>query len=139
MLTERAQRVVARAQELAGTSPVSASDILEALFEEDENAPGIKDLVRLGIGVKQLSEYVRARKEIEPVHGFEWTVLQTAAQEALSLGLRYVGTEFILLAMISLGHLTPCLESLGYEPKLVYAQIQAPLLDRPRRGGGRPD
>lgn|GEM_PF-6919923 len=129
MLTERAQRVMFRAQELAGASPISPYDIMVALFEEDANAPGIQDLVRLGVDTARVSEHLREMKSKAPMQpsadGFDWTVLHTAAKEALSLGLKYVGTEFILLSLLTLGHLTPVLESLGHDPKALYSKIKA--------------
>ncbi len=111
--TDRARRVVVRAQEEArtlGQDYIGPEHVLLGLVHDDGGVAA-KALESLGIGlaaVRQRVEEIIGRGEQAPSGHIPFTpqakeVLKLALQEARALGHSYIGTEHILLGLISEG------------------------------------
>ena len=112
--TDRARRVVVRAQEEARTLDhhyIGTEHILLALTHESTGGLAAKVLESLGIGleaVRQRVEEVTGRGEQAPSGRIPFTpqakkVLELALSESHVLGHNYIGTEHILLGLIREG------------------------------------
>jgi ATP-dependent Clp protease ATP-binding subunit ClpC len=112
--TDRARRVVVRAQEEARTlnhSYLGTEHLLLALTHESTGGLGAGVLESLGIGleaVRQRVEEVTGRGQQAPAGRIPFTpqakkVLELALQESRALGHNYIGTEHILLGVIHEG------------------------------------
>jgi ATP-dependent Clp protease ATP-binding subunit ClpC len=112
--TDRARRVVVRAQEEARTldhDHVGPEHLLLSLAHESTGGSGARILESLGIGLEAVRQRVgeaTGRGEQAPSGHIPFTpqakeVLKLALDEAVQLGHRYVGTEHILLGLIRAG------------------------------------
>jgi ATP-dependent Clp protease ATP-binding subunit ClpC len=110
--TDRARRVVVRAQEEARTldhDHIGTEHLLLGLTHEPIGGLAAKVLESLGIGleaVRQRVTEVIGRGEQAPSGHIPFTpqakkVLQLAQQESRGLGHHYIGTEHILLGLIA--------------------------------------
>jgi ATP-dependent Clp protease ATP-binding subunit ClpC len=111
--TDRARRVVAQAQEEARMldhSYIGTEHILLGLISEGEGV-GARALESLGLSldaVRQQVEEIIGRGQQAPTGHIPFTprakkVLELSLREALQLGHNYIGTEHILLGLISEG------------------------------------
>ena len=109
--TDRARRVVVRAQEEARTldhDHIGTEHLLLGLTHETVGGVAAKVLESLGIGleaVRQRVTEVIGRGEQAPSGHIPFTpqaknALQLALQESRGLGHDYIGTEYILLGLI---------------------------------------
>ena len=112
--TDRARRVVVRAQEEARTldhNYVGPEHLLLSLTHENIGGAAARTLESLGIGletVRQRVEEVTGRGKQAPSGHIPFTpqakkVLELALQESRALGHNYIGTEHILLGLIREG------------------------------------
>jgi ATP-dependent Clp protease ATP-binding subunit ClpC len=110
--TDRARRVVVQAQEEArtlGHSFVGSEHMLLGLTHEGGVA--VKALEALGIGTEEVRQRVEeavGRTELETTAHIPFTpqtkdVLKHSLRESLQLGHTYIGTEHILLGLLSEG------------------------------------
>jgi ATP-dependent Clp protease ATP-binding subunit ClpC len=146
--TDRARRVVVRAQEEARTLDhhhLGPEHLLLALTHESIGGLGAGALESLGIGlaaVRQRVEEVTGRGEQAPSGRIPFTpqskkVLELALQESRALGHNYIGTEHILLGLIRQGDgvAAQVLSELGAGQDGVREQVIR-LLDEHRRQQG---
>jgi Clp amino terminal domain, pathogenicity island component len=112
--TDRARRVVVRAQEEARTLDhdyVGTEHLLLGLTHESIGGVAARALESLGVGreaVRQRVEEVTGRGEQAPSGRIPFTpqakeVLKLALDESVQLGHHYIGTEHILLGLIRAG------------------------------------
>ncbi|WP_427136543.1 ATP-dependent Clp protease ATP-binding subunit [Pseudarthrobacter sp. S9] len=150
--TDRARRVVVLAQEEARTlnhNYIGTEHILLGLIREGEGVAA-KALESLGISLEgvreQVQETVGQGQQSQPGH-IPFTprakkVLELALREALQLGHNYIGTEHILLGLISEGEgvATQVLVKLGADLDQVRQQVIQLLAGsqgkEPLAGGG---
>jgi ATP-dependent Clp protease ATP-binding subunit ClpC len=144
--TDRARRVVVQAQEEAralGHSYVGTEHILLALTHQGGVAG--KALEALGIGpeaVRQGVEEAVGRGELSMTGHIPFTprtknVLEHALRESRLLGHTYIGTEHLLLGLLSEGEgeAARVLTGLGADPNEVRQQVTR-ILDEHRRERG---
>jgi ATP-dependent Clp protease ATP-binding subunit ClpC len=145
--TDRARRVVVLAQEAArslGHDRIGTEHVLLGLIHEG-NGVGAKVLEAQGIGlqvVQQRVEDIIGRGEQAPAGHIPFTeqakgVLRRALGESTELGHHYIGTEHILLALISQGEgvAARVLTELGVDLDGARAEVIR-LLDEYRRNRG---
>jgi len=152
--TDRAFRVLVAASRLAAPGPVGAAHVTVALFTEPKGvaakafeAAGLSaDRVCAALGTGPAAAVPSADKSDLRSVTFDDTakpVLRDSLKWALRLGHNYIGTEHLLLGVLSAGGpVTEALTGLGLTPErgeqLVTAEIEAIMARRKtgwRRGG----
>jgi len=146
--TDRARRVVVGAQEEArtrGHSFIGPEHVLLALLHEGGVA--VKTLEALGIGTDAVRERVDeaiGRTDLQMTAHIPFTpptkdVLQHALRESRRLGHDYIGTEHILLGLISVDHgvAARVLAELGASLDGAREQVTRILAEHQREQGSR--
>lgn len=138
--TERARQVVVLAQDEARTALnnyVGAEHILIGLLREEEGLAA-RILASLDVTVNKVREGVRERKigrvvdddqldAILPLTPRAKSILEQALRQALSLGHNYIGTEHVLLGLLSEGG-NVAVEILTTDFPLTSEQIRAEVI-----------
>jgi ATP-dependent Clp protease ATP-binding subunit ClpC len=146
--TDRARRVIVCAQEEARAldqNYIGTEHILLGLVREG-NGVAVKALESLGVSlgaIRQRVEEIIGRGQHTPSGHIPFTprakkVLELSLRESLRLGHHYIGTEHILLGLISEGNgvAAQVLASLGAEHDRVQQQATRLLADYQRRNSG---
>ncbi len=147
--TQRARRVLSLAHEEAERmhhAYIGTEHLLLGLIREEGGVAG-RVLRELGIEPIRLKEMVekvteagrRSAGRIELSAGTE-EVIQLAIEEARRLGHHYIGTEHLLLGLVSQGDGigVDVLRRLGYTPEQIRRQTRRVLQESPARRASRP-
>lgn len=144
--TDRAFRVLVAASRLAATEPVGAAHVAAALFTEPEGVAA-KALEAAGLSAEQVSAALGTglaaavpTADKAALRGWALdetgkTALRDSLKWALRLGHNYIGTEHLMLGVLSAGGpVTEALAGLGLTPQrgeqLITAEIAAALARR---------
>jgi len=133
--TERAQFVTVAAEDEAknlGSSSVYPEHLLLATLRQGAEAPGPRELAQVGVDIQRLIVEVERRITVEGARTAEpnWDlsaeeIIDASNEMARSLSHKYVGTEHILLALLTTdeGPIRQAFDSLGVDLHLVRTAV----------------
>ncbi len=146
--TERAQHVLARAQEearLRGSGTMGTEHILLSLLRQRESiAASVMEALGMDLGEVQREVEKDLPSKPSSLTVDDWTpgakrLIQAAAEEAVSLGHSWIGTERLLLGLIEdEGPAGKALASLGADIELARQEVVKRVGGTPKTTGAKP-
>jgi ATP-dependent Clp protease ATP-binding subunit ClpC len=116
--TEKAIQAILFAQKEEPVNTVCSANLLLGLMK-DSSCIAAKTLKRTNVQASEVRALIKDLHAIsQPVDNLA-TILDQAFEEAGALGHSYIGTEHLLLALLTDTNIEVILDKLGVEPKLV--------------------
>lgn len=120
--TEKAIQAILFAQKEEPVNTVCAENLLLGLMK-DSSCIAAKTLKRVALQASEVRALIKVLHATTPPQENLATILDQAFEEAGALGHNYIGTEHILLALLTDTNIAVILDKLAVEPKLVRADM----------------